>query len=115
MEIRERTEEGILFLRPVIEHLDVPAAAELKTILTDRVTRGARNIALNLQDVEFMDSSGLGALISTLRLLECQGELMLCGVRDGVLGLLRITSMVRVLSLYENEAEVLAERSGRLL
>jgi anti-sigma B factor antagonist len=113
MEIREKLEAGILFLRPITEHVDATMAAELKAALAGHVSRGALTIALDLSDVQFMDSAGLSVLISTLRLLERRGELLLCGVRDGVLGLLRITSMVRILSIYESEEEILADRAGR--
>ena len=110
MIIHERSEAGVTFLRPETDQIDLAKAGELKARLSEHISRGNRVLALNLSQVEFMDSSGLGVLISALRQLECKGELLLCGVQEGVVGLLRITSLVRIFSLYRTEEELLAAR-----
>jgi anti-sigma B factor antagonist len=114
MVVHERTEAGVTFLRPESEHIDAKKATELKERLDVLILRGDRVIALDLVHVEFMDSTGLGTLISALRRLGHGGELLLCGARQSVMSLLRLTSFVRIFSVYASEEELLAARVSRI-
>lgn len=114
MVVHERTEAGVTFLRPQTEHIDANKATELEKKLDVLVRRGDRVIVLDLARVEFMDSTGLGTLISALRRLGHGGELLLCGARQSVMSLLRLTGFVRIFPVYASEEELLAARVSRI-
>ena len=77
--------------------LDVYSSAHLKKVLTSLIAEGSANLMLDLRKVDFMDSSGLGVLVSTLRRSrELGGGIRLVCAENGVLKILRITGLDRV-------------------
>jgi anti-sigma B factor antagonist len=64
-------------------------------------------IVLDLSDVDFVDSSGLGAIIATMMALRPQGKLMVCSINDRVLGLLCLTRMDRAIPVMNNADKAL--------
>ncbi len=75
--------------------IDVATAPQLRTALTALVDGGARRINLDLAAVRFVDSSGLGVLVGTLRKLEDTngGRLRVENVQDGVRKVFEITGL----------------------
>lgn len=69
----------------------------------------ANQVILNLDAVEFIDSTGLGVLLSLLRNLKThEGELRLTGVGTQVLSIFRLVRMNRIFDIYPNMEEALA-------
>ena len=68
---------------------------------------GAR-VALDLTRVGFLDSSGLGALVSLLKLVRSNGELVLFGLKPSVQEILRLTHLDSVFTSASNEEAALA-------
>jgi anti-anti-sigma factor len=65
--------------------IDLATAPELAAALGELLQEGHRNVALDLSDVEFLDSSGLHVLSKArARLLEAGGSLALSAVSDPV-------------------------------
>lgn len=56
-------------IRITVESLDASNAVELKTLLKDFDLQGKDRLVLNLKDVEFIDSSGIGVLLSLYKQL----------------------------------------------
>lgn len=71
---------------------------------------GHERIVLDLAPVEFMDSSGLGALVSVLKQLGEPARLPVCGVRGPVAKLIRLTRLDKVLRLHDDVAHALSFR-----
>ncbi len=68
------------------------------------VKQGRKNILLNLRDVSYVDSSGLGELIGCLSTVQSQGgELKLANPTERVRNLLRLTKLNTVLEVIEDE------------
>ena len=91
--------------------IDVATAVPLREALADAEAKGATRIVLDLTDVGFLDSTGLGVLVGTLRRLrEVDGELFLVVSNPHVLRVLRVTNLDRVFSLSQtlDEATSLA-------
>ena len=64
-------------------------------------------VVLDLRDVDFIDSTGVGALISTLkRIREAGGEMSLCASGPRVRGLLQMVRMHRIVDIFNEPAEV---------
>jgi anti-sigma B factor antagonist len=66
-------------------------------------------LIIDMQALKFVDSAGLGALLSCLRGMEKrQGQLKLVGLGEKVRALLELVRLNRIFSIHETEAEALA-------
>lgn len=80
----------------------------LKSLIAD----GSREVVMDLGNVGFVDSEGLGALISCLKVLrQSDGALVLANVSDPVLAVLRITRLIRVFEITEDVEAALRARA----
>jgi anti-sigma B factor antagonist len=92
--------------------LDVTAAASAASGLAAVPDRG-RVIIADLEGLEFIDSSGLAALVLARRhLRHTGGDLLLAGPRRRVLRILTITRLIDVFSVHASVADAVA-RSER--
>jgi len=67
--------------------------------------KGHRKILLNLRDVKYIDSSGMGDVVRSFTSLRRQGgDLKLFGPTPPVLEVLRITNLHKVLEIKDDEA-----------
>ena len=77
----------------------------LREALRDLVGRGQKRILLNLADVNYIDSSGIGELVSGYTTLTGQGgQLKLLNLTKKVHDLLQITKLITVFEFYQDEA-----------
>ncbi|MEW1981455.1 STAS domain-containing protein [Citricoccus sp. NPDC079358] len=85
--------------------LNMAAAPKLKDVISSEISAGSRQIVVDLSATEFMDSSGLGALIGCLKMArQAGGDLRISQVPPQVLMVLQLTSMDRVLTPYPDSA-----------
>jgi anti-sigma B factor antagonist len=83
--------------------LDGTQAHQFRTEVSDAVAAGHKVILVDLQDVTFMDSSGLAALVLALKTVRSDGgKLCVCSVNDQVRMLFELTSMTRVFEMFES-------------
>jgi anti-sigma B factor antagonist len=69
-------------------------------------TQLTKKVVLQLAEVAFIDSAGLGALVRQLGVLRAQrGDLKLCQVSPFLLKVLQITNLHRVFSLFDSESD----------
>jgi len=86
--------------------LDGVKANQLRRDIGDIVASGANIVLINLQDVTFMDSSGLSALVSALKAVRTAGgKLYLCSINDQVKMVFELTRMDRVFETFSSEDE----------
>lgn len=84
--------------------LDSFTACDLRAGITDVLGRQATII--DIRDVPFIDSAGLGALMGGIRRLrEAGGDVALCCTHAGVLRLLEMTGLDRIVAITESPAE----------
>lgn len=77
--------------------LDMATAHKLRDQLTTLADDGARQVTIDLSELEFIDSTGLSVLVSGLkRLREQGGDLMLRSPRPGTRKILEITGLTEV-------------------
>lgn len=105
MEIDEK--DGVTTLRALERRIDAGISGELKEKLTEMVNAGKRRIVLNISTVEFLDSSGLGAIISGLKAVGADGKLVICGTTEPVKSMFKLTRMDRIFRMYDTEADAL--------
>jgi len=81
----------------------------LRDMVRDLVTKGQRKILLNLGDVTYIDSSGIGELVSAFTTVRNQGgELKLLNLTKKVHDLLQITKLYTVFDVKDDEAAAVA-------
>jgi anti-sigma B factor antagonist len=90
--------------------LDLASAAEVKQRLTRAIAEGHRRLVVDLGDVTFIDSSGLGALIGGLKAARLQrGDLRIARAGEQARLVLELTTLARVLQPYPTVEEALAD------
>jgi len=107
MQIEANKTQEALLVKVLTPRLDAREAVDFKTKMAEYVSSGQHTIVLNLVEVRFIDSSGLGAIVSVLKLLGRQGDLVLCGVTEPVMSLFKLTRMDRVFQIFANESDAL--------
>ena len=81
--------------------LDMMAASELRGLVTESVGAGSRRLVVDLSETQFMDSSGLGALIAGLKTTrQAGGDLRIARPTEQVRMVLELTQMNTVLRPY---------------
>ena len=84
----------------------------LRDAVKDVLSKGSKNILLNLADVDYIDSSGLGELVSAYTTVKNQGgELKLLHLTTKVHDLLQITKLYTVFDVKEDEASAVSSFS----
>lgn len=104
----------VVLVRPLGRWLDQQGAADLARTIESEVGRGERYIVLDLSEVAFVDSSGLGTLVRLLRLIPQGGKLVLCRCRPPLQQLLEKARLDRVLITFPTETAAIASLSGAL-
>ncbi|MDA0310067.1 MAG: STAS domain-containing protein [Bacteroidetes bacterium] len=88
-------------------HLNAQVAPDLKSELVRLVSLGHKNIVVDLQNVDFVDSSGLSAILVGNRITQkANGVFVLTGVQPSVMKILQICQLDSVLNLIHNENEI---------
>jgi anti-sigma B factor antagonist len=111
MRIEQQNESGVAVLAIMDTRIDARVATEFKRRISDVIEGGSSRIALDLSKVEFVDSSGLGAIVTILKMVGRNGELSIAGARDTVLDLFRLTRMDKVFNLYPTAQAAVAALS----
>ncbi|WP_419781883.1 STAS domain-containing protein [Maridesulfovibrio sp.] len=97
----------ICIVRPKTHRLDASTAVDFKNTLLKLIEEGNLRLLLNLEKVDFIDSSGLGAIISALRQVGVKGDIKLCDIAEQVEELLRLTRLNKVLATFPCEKDAL--------
>jgi anti-sigma B factor antagonist len=88
------------------KRLDAHNSGEFKSRMTKLIEDGTSNLIIDLAEVSFIDSSGLGALLSGYKNVNShQGNLMLSGLQSQVRSLFELTRLHRVFSIYPSLEE----------
>ena len=91
---------GVLKL---IGRLDASAVVILKENVNSLIQRKITSIVIDMNEVDFMDSSGLGSLVSCLRMVNDEnGDLKLTSLQDKIRGLMELTRLHRVFKIYDD-------------
>ncbi|MCB2191500.1 MAG: STAS domain-containing protein [Deltaproteobacteria bacterium] len=106
MQVEEKLIGNVLVVRLQNNYLDASVARPLKKRLHECTIDGCAKLVLDLEKVDFMDSSGLTVLISALKALrENGGQLVLSGVGPELTSLFQLTRLDKVLQVYANTGQ----------
>lgn len=85
--------------------MDVESSPVVRQVILDFVDSGVKYLVVDLNQVEFMDSSGLSALVSGMKALRRAGGLLtVCQANAQIRTALRLTMLDRVFPVYESIA-----------
>jgi anti-sigma B factor antagonist len=84
-------------------------SVQLRDAIRDLISKGAKSVLLNLGDVNYIDSSGLGELVSAYTTSKNQGAtLKLLKLTKKVHDLLQLTKLYTVFDIFDDEASAIA-------
>ena len=90
--------------------LDLTTAPRLRERIVQVIAGGQPQVVLDLQEVDFVDSTGLGVLVGLLKRTRSQGgDLRLVSTRTGLRKILELTALERALPLAATVEEALSE------
>ena len=103
MKLTDREQNGVVILEPKGKIMGGPDASLLNEKLHDCIERNLNKIVIDLGRVDWMNSTGLGILISSYTTLRNNnGELKLANVTDKIHSLLTITKLVKVFEAFDS-------------
>jgi len=88
--------------------IDVYTAPKLRDKITELVNAGHHTLVIDMEKVEFLDSTGLGVLVGGLKKVRAQeGSMELICNQDRLLKIFRITGLAKVFTIHSSEAAAL--------
>ncbi|HEX9376175.1 MAG TPA: STAS domain-containing protein [Actinomycetota bacterium] len=83
--------------------IDVYTAPRLRQALIDLVSGGATDIVVDMDKVDFLDSTGLGVLVGGLKRVKSnEGDLRLVVTQERIMKIFDITGLSKVFPMYES-------------
>jgi anti-sigma B factor antagonist len=108
MDVPTTKQGNVTVLTVPWEKLDMSTTAEFKDAMNQAIADES-SVVLEMGKVQFVDSSGLGTLLSLLRDLSGRGgDLKLSQVQKRVRAMFELVRMHRILSVYETTEEAVA-------
>jgi len=105
MEIPTDNLDGVTIATVAVDELDASNSAEFKRDI-GTVLQTQSNLVLDLSQLRFVDSSGLGAMLSCLRQVTAKGgDLKLCAMSKQVRALFELVRMHRIFDIYGTRDE----------
>ncbi len=90
--------------------IDVYTAPKLRDKITELVAAGAYDLVVDMEQVEFLDSTGLGVLVGGLKKVRAHsGSLQLVCNQERLLKIFRITGLAKVFTIHDSADEALAQ------
>ena len=94
------------------ERIDAHNSADLKEMFLHLIEQGENHIIVQLDRVRFIDSSGLGALLSGHKIMMAKsGRFILTGCQQQVQSMFELTRLNRIFEIYADPKEVLESES----
>ncbi len=107
MDIEVTDSAGITLVTPRGD-LDMAAADQMKRALIKLVDDGKRKVLVDLAQVGYVDSSGMGALVASLKHARTVGgELRLCALQDDVRAIFEMTRLNKAVIIHPSRSEAL--------
>jgi anti-sigma B factor antagonist len=106
MNLTQEKLHGTMVLYIQEERIDAHNSTELKEFILGAMEQGENNFVIQLAKVRFVDSSGLGALLSGYKNAESRGgKLALSNLQPQVLSMFELTRLNRVFEIYPELAD----------
>ena len=101
MHLKTEKKNDVMVINVKEERLDAHNSGDLKIEMQRLFEEGNKNILVDLKDVRFIDSSGLGALVSGFKnAISHQGNLKLSSLQPQVKSMFELTRLHRVFEIF---------------
>jgi len=108
MNLKTEKKNNVMVINVKEERLDAHNSGDLKSEMQKLFEEGTKNILVDLKDVRFIDSSGLGALVSGFKnAISHQGNLKLSSLQPQVKSMFELTRLHRVFEIFASTSEAL--------
>ena len=106
MDLKETPLQNAQVVELNFKRLDAALAESFKSAMVDILNRGVTKLVLDLSKLEFMDSSGLAAILSSLRSFSSGGgEMVVCGAEGAVLKLFQLTKLEKLIKICASKEQ----------
>jgi anti-sigma B factor antagonist len=112
MRLEEQVEGGAMVVKLLDPRFDASTAPMVKEHFARLIGMGHQRIALDISEVEFIDSSGLSAAVWALKRLGANGELVISGARGTVMSIFRLTRLDKVFRIFPDREMAIAALRG---
>jgi anti-sigma B factor antagonist len=110
LSLETRQEDGHTIIE-VGGEIDVYTAPKLRDKITELVGNGNYHLVIDMEKVDFLDSTGLGVLVGGLKKVRAHdGSMRLICNQERLLKIFRITGLAKVFAIHGSQADALAER-----
>ncbi len=100
MQLTQRQIELRDIIKVEAQRIDAAVAVQFKDAMRTAVAEGTGPVVLDLSEVEFIDSSGLGAIVASMKAMPEGRVLELAGLLPAVDKVFRMTRMDRIFTLH---------------
>jgi anti-sigma B factor antagonist len=103
LKVSDYTTDDDLTVINVEGEIDVYTAPKLREKLIDLVNKGKYHLLVDMEKVEFLDSTGLGVLVGGLKRVRAHdGSLELVCTQERILKIFRITGLTKVFGIFDS-------------
>ena len=111
MGLTSTTTEGAQIITVHLERIDAAITIQFKEDMRRETETDATRIVLDLAGVEFIDSSGLGAIVASMKQIGSERRLDLAGLQPVVEKVFRLTRMDTVFRLFDSLDDALSAKA----
>ena len=107
MQLSHEKKGKVVIVKPLEKRMDATNATDFKKQMEAFIEEGQALFILDMNEVDFVDSSGLGAIIACLKLLGGKGDLVIASVNERVINLFKLTRMDRVFQIFSSSDDAI--------
>ncbi len=108
MELARENMGNVAVIRCLEDRLDASAAVQFKDGFRGLTDDATAHYVLDMSNVQFMDSSGLGAVVAVYKFIGLERRFDIAGLTPMVARVFKLTKMDSVFTIYETMDEMLA-------
>lgn len=91
-----------LIVKILAPRLDAKIAVDFKNQMTELIQAGHYDIIFDFKNVDFIDSSGLGSIVTCLKTVGRRGDIVVCSLGEPVEQMFQLTRMNKVFRIYSD-------------
>ena len=112
MKVTQREHDDVMICC-IKGEINIDTVSELKNVFKGILDKNYRKVLLNFDEVEYIDSLGIAALIELAKSLgEMQGVMLLSNLSPNIRPIFGITKLERVFHIYDTEEDALRRSHG---
>lgn len=98
---------NVLVVTLLDRRLDASVSAQFKEDIQAMIAQGTHRILLGFGQVDFIDSSFLGTLVSLLKALHGKGEVAVCSLNNNIHTMFKLTRMDKIFTISADKSNAL--------